>query len=1367
MKKIILSLFVLIVFCVIGTVVYVMNTDWISQHKDKITEQFYNATGKVMRFDGNVTFRFLPTPYLRANDVKIYNSEDATDTPLAEIRSLDVEVALKPLLKGEFDVTDMEMTGVKFNIDWDKGFSWQSDLSADQRQIAENSRLSLNVARVNDAELFFKSDENHLNFHLTNLNGEISAESMFGPFRIEGNYINGGAPEGFALTIGRLSDISPTSVSLAVTHPASNSYFRFDGSFRTSDKIINGNVIVETQNLSKFAYANLPSLKISEEFNQKAALGFDITLNPQNAALSNMVIKYGDTTSGSGNLQIPFDDEQNKKIRAVFNFTDFDLNVFSGLLEETAQQAKEQNKLPNWNVSGEMKALRVHYLEQQLKNWALNFELEGEKLLVKNSSIVLPGNTTVDIDGELFSADDKLFYKADVAANTDNLIQTLKWLKLELPQPSPSVYKNMALNAKISGTVDRMQLSPFKLVLDKTTVNGEAGIVFEGKKDIMLTAQADTINFDNYISALPEEEKNKSWLERVEYRFGKLSTLNDIDLVLDVKSDLIIYENMPFEKIAVKGNVLNKVAELDYLTIEKVANTKVNLSGKISGFGVKPQVEGFKYDIKSADVNSLINKLELKAPGLDYKRFNTLSWKGTVNGDVDQFDINTDVELGNLSLNYEGGVIIGDSITDFDGKLKLKHPNFNQMLSNLQSKYQPQGVNLGGLQMQADIKGNVNHFDISSLDVNIGQSNAVGNLFYELVGDRPNILTKLKINKLDAEKFLQKRMAQTQENISNDDNVDFLGKPLMSKDNFDFSFYNKFDGRAELELGELYINDMSFKDVHCNLEMAQNQLMVRDFEGLYNNTPYRSELTLSMEAEPTLNWSGSISDAGSNNFNLGGKIYQLKEGSFSALWNITSSARSRSEFWQNISGHAEFKSHDNLIKGFNIQAIYADLLKRETHDGLSEVVREALRKGSSQFKDIKWQINIDKGKFTLSDAKMQADNLDISVYGEGNLSEWTMNLVFNAKFAEPQYLPEFSFILKDSITNPYVDVNVSSLFKFYKAKIDQKEAEAEKAIRIVKTQREDASLEQKRITDNLVSDARNVLEKDIDAKIETAFSEKSKERYVAQKQEIAGILASLVEQMAAFDVNNLSDDDLVKMDSINKDTKREILRLTDTVADIYFSDIKMKAAELDNQQTDLHNQLKKSSFNYNAALQKFNDRLEGITTVYTLADDLEFQRQKEEISAQINSLEKLNQQSGNLKTMLASDNVEAYEKYNTELDKNIALMKNEQEKLQKLIEEFEAKENTKLDSVIAIYHNEVEEKENERLLKENTGSISVKKTGQTVKISRDLEEIKNANEAIINEEVKVLDFTKPKVQNDNAAKTNVGVVKKGSNLIAK
>ena len=87
--------------------------------------------------------------------------------------------------------------------------------------------MVLNGVSLRNAEVNFEAQESGVDLHLTNLNGEVIAQGIFGPFRIEGNYLKGSTPEGFALSIGKLSENYATSLNMVVTHPQSDSYVRF------------------------------------------------------------------------------------------------------------------------------------------------------------------------------------------------------------------------------------------------------------------------------------------------------------------------------------------------------------------------------------------------------------------------------------------------------------------------------------------------------------------------------------------------------------------------------------------------------------------------------------------------------------------------------------------------------------------------------------------------------------------------------------------------------------------------------------------------------------------------------------------------------------------------------------------------------------------------------------------------------------------------------------------------------------------------------------------------------------------------------------------------------------------------------------
>ena len=101
MKKLWLSIAAVIVLIIGGLFVYAATIDW-NQHKDKIAEQFALVTGKMIVFDGPVSFSLLPTPYLNAENVKIYNPGAQGGKPLATIKKPGCHFVAAAAFKGKF-----------------------------------------------------------------------------------------------------------------------------------------------------------------------------------------------------------------------------------------------------------------------------------------------------------------------------------------------------------------------------------------------------------------------------------------------------------------------------------------------------------------------------------------------------------------------------------------------------------------------------------------------------------------------------------------------------------------------------------------------------------------------------------------------------------------------------------------------------------------------------------------------------------------------------------------------------------------------------------------------------------------------------------------------------------------------------------------------------------------------------------------------------------------------------------------------------------------------------------------------------------------------------------------------------------------
>ncbi len=131
---------------------------------------------------------------------------------------------------------------------------------------------------------------------------EVIAENIYGPYRIEGSYMRGDKPEGFAVSLGQFTDNFATTVNLVVNYPSLESYVRFDGSVFLRDRTVTGNIIFESSKIADFLNEMTALDGVDASFNQPLAVTAAVATDKDRIDFSNVVVKYG-RTSGAGNVE--------------------------------------------------------------------------------------------------------------------------------------------------------------------------------------------------------------------------------------------------------------------------------------------------------------------------------------------------------------------------------------------------------------------------------------------------------------------------------------------------------------------------------------------------------------------------------------------------------------------------------------------------------------------------------------------------------------------------------------------------------------------------------------------------------------------------------------------------------------------------------------------------------------------------------------------------------------------------------------------------------------------------------------------------------------------------------------------------------
>ncbi|MGN0914541.1 MAG: AsmA family protein [Alphaproteobacteria bacterium] len=1360
-KKIWIALSLILVTAIVGVSVYVSTIDW-NQHKDKIAAQFTEVTGKRVVFEGPVTFSLFPSPYLTASNIKVYNMSGApSPKPLATIKSLIANLSLIPLLNGDFEVKMMSLVEpeIFFEVQPDGSVNWYSPLTETQRDNMENVNLSLDSVLLEKARVNIVDAKHNVESSLDNLNAEVIAYSVYGPYRIEGSYVRGKNPEGFAISLGQFSESFATSVNLVLNQPAAKTYLRFDGSVLLQNDAVNGNVIFESNDLTKFVNDSLWGITLDKVYDHPLAVSFELNTNKTKIDLSNIVVKYG-TTAGAGNMLIPLlenefksDTDENvperRRIEMAFDMTDLELepvvHTLAQVLDKYAVPGTEYNPQYNFDVLADVKAVKSYYNDQTIRDFNLSLDFIDNNLTIKNLTATLPGETTSGLKGDIFSADEALSYNLDVSLATNDFEKTANWLGAEIKPIVTATYKKAVVTANLSGTLKTIKVSPFDITLDKTAMKGDLGIVRGDRNSAYLVVNADSINFDNYISGLPNEERAKSFAERTAYRFGKLAFLNDFDLHLNSKLGLGIYENIPFENIQFDMELNKGIMNIQALNIGSLANSTLKAEGKIKGFGERPQFDNIKYDLDTPDLTNLLNKFDFSQPPLNNKDLRKLSSKGIFSGFLDRIAIKAVSKYGYIDSIYTGELARKNDKFSYKGLLDLKVPDFVKFVNDLGFNYAPKAYSLGIFTFKSQVNGDADKFKLSDIDVFVGANNFKGEAVFDRSGGRPNVTADMKINTLELERYFYNGGGQSVQISSFRPNAvedaDFIAKPYFDKAKFDFGFYNSFDFQGKFDFGRLSYKNNELQNALMNLSLKDGVLNMNQLTGTYKGEPVTASWKWGMSKNPYLKGNLEVKNQVLSEGVLSGKKYGIRSGKIDLKTSFDTSASSFEDMFLGLNSTTEFVINSPIVKGWDMAAIREDLSKREYSEGLAAEINADLEKGETPFDVVKGTLKTQKANYSFEQTVFAGKDLLIEMDDTGNLDTWDMDGKFTVKMAGLKNIPPFTFTMTGAMIAPQTAADVAPIANVYDSKwakvaADKKAAEEARAAFL------------KGLMDEQLNKARTVKQQldeevlpEYEAMRALATDAGILKQYDAIKAEIEKTDAGLGE---LFTLGLTKDFDEKLPESMDK--KREVYaksieKMKGDIATAYANDIKLRINGTYNQIVDVYNKSKDKSISYRDRFVEFPKRMANVKTEYVMDEDEQINQLKESIEEKLLSIDTINNEV--VKDYIFIQNTQdkqRLEEYAARTKELLAKAEIDIKDLDSSIENLFAYTEERVAAEEKIYQDKLKAEEIKRKLEENVGKISGAK-GQTKTVVRDIEEIEKSEEAREKEKVKVLDFS--------------------------
>ena len=1270
-KKFFIGVVVIAALAIGGLSAYISTIDW-NRHKDKIAEQLENITGKRVVFGGSVSLSIFPTPYLTAKDIKIYNkSGDNANEPLAVINEMVTDLSLMPLLKGNFVVNNMSLINPTILIEFlpDGKLNWYSEISDEQKNTLDEVEVALNSVMLKDASVQIINKGLNVDVTLQNLNAEVTAQSLRGPYRIDGNFIKDNNPAGFALTLGTLSESFATSLNLVLTHPSTESYARFDGSMLTSNNEIKGNFIVESKNPSTFINGLTNQVVLPEEFNYPLAFSVELNTNNQQIDLSSFIIKYGDGTAGAGNILIPLVPQAGEEKRVVevgFEMTDLDLQPIMGIIKEQLKKY-DGNKTPfepffDFDMIVDVKAIKAVYNNQPIRNFVLSADLVNDVLNIKTFSGLFPGDADISVTGDVFEHEKVLSYDFKVKGMCQDFLKFAEWLGIKPKTYAQSTYRGAQASMTVSGNLNQIRIMPLAFNVDKVSANGVVGIIRNGRLKLFVALNSDSVNFDNYVPLLSEEEQKMPFAEKVKMILNKFDFLNKVDLHLETKLGMGIYNKIPFENLNIFLDTENGVVKIQDFSIGEVASSEMNFNGAVSGLGVNPSFENVKYKFKSNDFKNFSDKFKIPLPSwplvADAKNVDA---KGIFTGDLNNATIKTVNTIDKLDSVYSGKLYNHENKLNFNGVLEFKTPDFNQFVKSLGFNYNPKNVASNIFTFKGEVEGNPMVWKAESFNAFVGTTNFRGKASVDTSGERPKIEADVTANKFEFDHFFYNPAPSGPTTLTRGGGENnFLARPALDKTIVDYEFFKKFDLNGKFYTESFNYGARYFENVSADVNIKQGVVGLTNLHAVKNDGDISGQIDLDVTGVPKVK--GMLTFANFNPTFLGGKKYGFVSGLLRAKTEFESSAESESDFLERLTGKISFDIDNAVFKGWDMEFIEDDLSRRTHSDNLIEMLRENLQKGQTPFELVGAEIDIKNSAYTFKDALMASGLVTIDVAGSGSLKNWDTDTNFKIVFERLRdKLVPIEFKWSGALNSPNLIVDGTDLknkYDSYWEKIAQEKKAAEEAR--IKALNEKMSKAQVRVTR-----LKEIVVKDILPKIEKykplSSNSEIKSKYDSNHLLIIDINNQLdaMQQKAKVD---FTDADITEMNAKLEAFEPQLQEILKQIDENFVYDVKVHTAEAYGTIEGIYENSKIKAVNYQKTLDAYVLRLLQLGSLVVLDRDPRATDYKNQIETSLRAIEDLNSRANTVREQVeATDNI-------AELD---IQYKNMQELLGKTQEELE------------------------------------------------------------------------------------------------
>ena len=525
--------------------------DW-EQFKPEITERLEAITGRALAIDGPVDVSILPTPTIKASDVRVANAAGAAAPDIAQIKAFDLRLALGPLLGGEIAVTSLMLDEpfIEFQRLADGSPNWLFERAPDpakEEAAAEEAEAGLELTKLDFASItngtvVYRGADGQLAETIEGIDATLSARSLDGPFRGDGTFNVRGRPVAFQFATSTMREDRTLPVSLEAKLGGERGSVLFEGTLQGNDGIpaFDGNVKAESADFAALLNAlavdlgSLPAAPFAAELSAKAALSVSADTIEARA----LQLRLGESQA-SGALS--WHDGDTTQLGAKIDVNRIDLDAFfltEGKSEAEAMAGSNGAENPGDTpakplgdaatppadaaalaflrtisddirriIPGDLAATvdlaigTLIWREGVIRQTKTILALKEGAVSTIRASALLPGGADLDLAARVIAAGGNPWLTGVAEMGAENLRAVLAWLGVDVGAVPADRLRRLSASLDLSAGDDRLSASDFDIRVDTTRIAGNAFVEAGMRPRLTADIAVDAVNIDAYLRA--------------------------------------------------------------------------------------------------------------------------------------------------------------------------------------------------------------------------------------------------------------------------------------------------------------------------------------------------------------------------------------------------------------------------------------------------------------------------------------------------------------------------------------------------------------------------------------------------------------------------------------------------------------------------------------------------------------------------------------------------------------------------------------------------------------------------------------------------------------------------------------------------